>query len=96
MVRKPPPAPRNADRVPMTPPVAARPAVDGRARGCPSRVTATPGRSILKADQPMKAAKKAAISRPGSAPTTCAPSSVPTTIPGARAFTISQRTAPRR
>ena len=65
IVRKPPPAPRKADSTPMRLPVPNRPAAEGSVRGSPSLPVVWPGRSILQADQPMKAAKKAAISRAG-------------------------------
>ena len=80
----------------MMPPAPNMPALPGRPRAGALPCAFGRRRSMLVAVQAMKAPKKSAIQRLGMKRTTWAAASEPTTMPGARVFTMSQRTAPRR
>ncbi len=91
-VRKPPPAPSNADSPPISVPMPNMPPPPG------SRPPAAAGfcRSICVAMNTRNRPKPVASQAPRSAAATCAPASEPTTMPGASVRTTSQRTDPLR
>ena len=89
---KPPPAPTMPDRKPMVPPAASWPAVPGIWRDGAGFLL----RSICQAEKPTNRAKNTARNPPLSrANTPRLAARLPSTMPGARRCTRSQRTAPR-